>query len=383
VAHGVVVFGPDDVAWRVVRVTAPPPANAAKVESTTGFLLTSDGVLLVANGATGEQTRLAAGEAALTQRGHLQVRAALGPNPATYYAIELVAAGEAAVAGDGELILAGDPFAGPDASHDVDLVRDLVDPGLTVELPPGAAPTLVLVTAGAVDAATENGDVIRVDQGTAAVFTGALVLTAAETGAVVVAAVIGPTVPALTGPEATARAATPEPASAEPTASPDEAVAETPGAEPAADDRDGDGLTDEAELTYNTDPALSDTDGDGLTDGDEVNTHATAPLARDSDGDGVIDGEEIAGGTDPNDPASLPGGVATADDSDGDGFLDVDEINLGTDPSDTDTDDDGLTDGDEWFVYATGPLNPDTDADGVVDGTEIANGTDPNDPNSF
>jgi oligopeptide transport system substrate-binding protein len=70
-------------------------------------------------------------------------------------------------------------------------------------------------------------------------------------------------------------------------------------------------------------------------------------------------------------------------DADGDGLEDSIELELGTDTADTDTDDDGSTDGDEWYVHATGTRNPDTDGDGVLDGDEVANGTDPNDPNSL
>ena len=70
-------------------------------------------------------------------------------------------------------------------------------------------------------------------------------------------------------------------------------------------------------------------------------------------------------------------------DSDGDGLEDAIEFELGTDAYDLDTDDDGAADGDEYYVYQTGTLNPDNDADGVLDGDEVANGTDPNDPNSF
>ena len=70
-------------------------------------------------------------------------------------------------------------------------------------------------------------------------------------------------------------------------------------------------------------------------------------------------------------------------DADGDGLEDTFELELGTDPSDLDTDDDGAADGDEYYVHQTGTLNPDNDADGVLDGDEVANGTDPNDPNSF
>ena len=93
-----------------------------------------------------------------------------------------------------------------------------------------------------------------------------------------------------------------------------------------------------------------------------------------------MDGDEINQGTDPLSPGTVPGGPA---DSDSDGLEDSIEAELGTDPADTDTDDDGLTDGDEYYVYQTGTRNPDNDADGVLDGAEIENGTDPNDPNSF
>jgi oligopeptide transport system substrate-binding protein len=74
---------------------------------------------------------------------------------------------------------------------------------------------------------------------------------------------------------------------------------------------------------------------------------------------------------------------ADAVDGDGDGLEDAIEAELGTDPFDTDTDDDGLTDGDEYYTFQTGTRNPDNDGDGVLDGDEIANGTDPNDPGSF
>jgi oligopeptide transport system substrate-binding protein len=79
-------------------------------------------------------------------------------------------------------------------------------------------------------------------------------------------------------------------------------------------------------------------------------------------------------------PAAAP---ANALDAEGDGLEDAIELELGTDPYDLDTDDDGATDGDEWYVHATGTRNPDSDGDGVLDGDEVANGTDPNDPNSF
>jgi hypothetical protein len=67
-------------------------------------------------------------------------------------------------------------------------------------------------------------------------------------------------------------------------------------------------------------------------------------------------------------------------DSDGDGLLDSEEDAIGTDPLDPDTDDDGLTDGDEVNVYGTDPLDADTDGDGLPDGLEVEHGFDPLDP---
>jgi oligopeptide transport system substrate-binding protein len=79
-------------------------------------------------------------------------------------------------------------------------------------------------------------------------------------------------------------------------------------------------------------------------------------------------------------PVAAPADVI---DADGDGLEDAIELELGTDTADLDTDDDGATDGDEYYVHATGTRNPDSDGDGVLDGDEVANGTDPNDPNSL
>ncbi len=66
----------------------------------------------------------------------------------------------------------------------------------------------------------------------------------------------------------------------------------------AATDSDGDGLSDEDELTLGTDPLNPDSDGDGLSDGDEV-AAGTDPLNPDTDGDGILDGDEVLLGTDP------------------------------------------------------------------------------------
>ena len=55
----------------------------------------------------------------------------------------------------------------------------------------------------------------------------------------------------------------------------------------------------------------------------------------------------------------------------------VDHRDAGTDPHNPDTDDDGLTDGDEVITYFTNPCQWDTDADTMPDGWELDNALDP------
>lgn len=63
--------------------------------------------------------------------------------------------------------------------------------------------------------------------------------------------------------------------------------------------------------------------------------------------------------------------VATDADQDGDNALDARELELGLDPYVTDTDGDGVADGDELDFYATDPFNWDSDGDGISDGEEL------------
>ena len=143
----------------------------------------------------------------------------------------------------------------------------------------------------------------------------------------------------------------------------------------AADDRDGDGLSDSDEALYGTSPDDPDSDNDGLLDGFEVR-YGFDPLVPgqqhlDPDGDGLDNLAEQDARTDPTDS-----------DSDDDRLSDNDEVSgLGTDPNDADTDGDGLADGDEVLVYGTNPTVRDTDGGGASDGNEVhRDGTNPLDP---
>ena len=69
-------------------------------------------------------------------------------------------------------------------------------------------------------------------------------------------------------------------------------------------------------------------------------------------------------------------------DSDNDGITDGNELFLNTDPKNPDMDGDGLQDGQETVIFKTDPTKSDTDGDGVNDKQELDNGTDPLDPKS-
>ena len=146
-------------------------------------------------------------------------------------------------------------------------------------------------------------------------------------------------------------------------------------------DTDHDGLPDKWEEDHGLDPTddgtrdpnngpNGDPDGDGL-----INLHESwygaDPHNSDTDGDGLTDGDE----------ASLYQSSPTYADSDFDGLDDGEEVTLyGTDPVNWDTDEDTLSDGDEVLIHLTDPLEMDSDGDWMWDDWELAQGLDPLDP---
>ncbi|MCP4542038.1 MAG: hypothetical protein GY832_33345 [Chloroflexi bacterium] len=137
-------------------------------------------------------------------------------------------------------------------------------------------------------------------------------------------------------------------------------------------DRDGDGLSNDAESELGTSPDDWDSDDDGLSDAFETETQDTSgadPLDADTDDDGLDDGLEYQ---------------------------------IGTTINDNDSDDDGLTDGEEffhwdgagwtgggWIVTIDGsdywtfssPLAGDADGDLLNDASEKNAGSSPNGAN--
>jgi len=67
-------------------------------------------------------------------------------------------------------------------------------------------------------------------------------------------------------------------------------------------------------------------------------------------------------------------------DPDLDGLTNDQELQLGTNRTRSDSDNDGLKDGEEVRTYRSDPLKSDTDGDGYDDGTEVKGGYNPNGP---
>ncbi len=133
-------------------------------------------------------------------------------------------------------------------------------------------------------------------------------------------------------------------------------------------DLDGDGLTNGEELIWMTDLNTADTDEDGVDDTHEIFEKGTDPNNYDSDHDGVSDTKDenpmLYSNPEQNVEAKeltdyiaknkidMPLGTI---DSDKDGLVDSLELYIGSDPMQADTDEDGVSDGDEFNHYGTDP----------------------------
>jgi hypothetical protein len=198
VAQGVAPMPAPEVAWRVVLDSAELPAAAIVEERALGFALADRAAVVVDDQATGVQTRLAGGEALFVPTGARQRRAALGPAPTPYYRLALVPPEHATDAGGDRLVFAGNQFAAPvGRAFDLDLLRDVLDPGEERRLSATGTPTLVLATAGTVDVSAGGATPVRLAAGQAGAFAGALTVSGeGPRQSAFVAAVIGPEVPA-------------------------------------------------------------------------------------------------------------------------------------------------------------------------------------------
>lgn len=89
------------------------------------------------------------------------------------------------------------------------------------------------------------------------------------------------------------------------------------------------------------------------------------------DGDALLDSWEDENGLDSSNPNDAK------IDSDNDGLINLQEYLNGGDPFNPDSDNDGVNDGDEFFIYRTNLNKVDSDNDGMSDGYEVNNGLNP------
>jgi len=188
IAQGVATM-PDEAAWRVVFHSIDPGAAAELPTGGPGFILVDTGGVVVEEGE--QSTLLAPAEASFHASPTSHV-IPIGERPAGVFTLDVVPPDAADDAGDGIPVFASDPFQAPDGTRDVDLVRDLLEPGESTTVIGNTAPVLVLVTLGAVRAEATDGSTASLRVGEAGTFSGDVVLTPeGQVPSTVIAAVIG------------------------------------------------------------------------------------------------------------------------------------------------------------------------------------------------
>jgi hypothetical protein len=178
-----------ETAWRTVFHSLEPGSAAEIPAGDAGFLLVDTGGVFVENG--GRSALLAPAEAAFRDAQTSRL-VPTGERPAGVFTIDLVAPEAADEANGGIPVFASAPFGAPEGARDIDLVRDLLEPGESTTVIGNEAPVLVLVTLGTIRAEATDGSTASLRVGEAATFSGDIVLTAeGQAPSTFVAAVIG------------------------------------------------------------------------------------------------------------------------------------------------------------------------------------------------
>jgi hypothetical protein len=199
VAQGVAPLPEGSVVWRTVRSRALPLASAPFEAQPLGFVLATNGPLLLTD-EDGTQIHLGTGEAALTAGDTVQQRASLSDQEESFLSIELVPE-NAPQPANAIVLQPGAPFAAPGGAHDLDLLADLLGAGQSLTIPDSGGKNVILVTAGAATVGKPDGGSAVLLAGEAASFSGELVVAPAPSGgsggdrAGFIVALLGPEIP--------------------------------------------------------------------------------------------------------------------------------------------------------------------------------------------
>jgi hypothetical protein len=438
VAAGTVTIGAAAPAWYAARITVQPGEPVVDpAAGTEGFVLATDGPIVVADGSANQVTLLQPGSALFVPASAaLAFTATEGETSVWRIAVVSADDGAPLIEGDGvtsPLSTTGeaDPAAAPKAVRAIELRLGALGPGESVTLgEDGWAVPLVTALAG--EGVLGDGSTVAEGRIVARSDGATSVEVSADTDPAVIGYIAmspsldldapgGGSTTSGTRDDGNRQSEIPASPSVnnagnDGSTSPPQPTEEPTETAPDTSDADDDGLTADEEAALGTNPSRPDSDDDGLNDGHEVNDYATNPLALDTDGDGVTDGDEVSrqyGVIDPTNADTDYDGLSDGDelflhhtdpvmsDTDTDGLGDADdpdplvltdrdgdllgdglEAYYGTNPDNPDSDEDQLSDTYELFTTGTDPNRFDTDGDGTGDAVENASGTDPFDPAS-
>ena len=214
IAQGVTPLPATTFGWQVTVMRATPAAGVAPPLRAGGFIVAIRSSIAITDERGAILTRLAAGEATWVDPGRSFAVVSLEQRPVDYVEIALRAEHDLSDERGGTQFEG--PFPTPaGAAFDIDLIRDALLRAEERAIPAGAAPSILLVTSGAVFATASSGEIVDLEAGGVLSFAGQVDVTGASRApATFVVARIGEEVPAhvdLRGRQATP-AATPVPA---------------------------------------------------------------------------------------------------------------------------------------------------------------------------
>lgn len=172
-AQGIVEFPEGEFVCRVVERVAQPLGSAQYEDQELGFVIATDGPLLLADEVSGvpqQVARLAVGELYLVQDGTRQRRASVGNDPVTYTVLEIVQASRVDEVGDGELLITTGPIGTPSGFRDLDLVQDVLAFNERSQVTDAGAGMVILATDGAVEVIPRGGRARTLQEGEIGVF---------------------------------------------------------------------------------------------------------------------------------------------------------------------------------------------------------------------
>ncbi|MGI9252982.1 MAG: thrombospondin type 3 repeat-containing protein, partial [Thermomicrobiales bacterium] len=163
VAQGIVPGGQGSLAWRIEQIDVPE--GSVTEQAPAGFVVATGEPLVIRTGSESAQA-LQAGQATFSGGGQ-QTRYAW-PNATTMWEIALLPSHDAAHEGRGTVIAIGAPFQPPaGAGYDLELLSGKLKTNGTAMLAAGAAPSLVVATAGSVRVEPAGGNSITLERGQA------------------------------------------------------------------------------------------------------------------------------------------------------------------------------------------------------------------------